>query len=130
MSVFQPLLDWVLLTTKLNQKASVPNFSVREVWNCYWGINIGFEINGKTKEFTRPVLILKKLSRYTFVGIPLTSKLHDGPGFLPSKVNGREGRFVLNQIRVLDARRLINRKERVHYATYLGVQDALKTFLG
>ena len=42
------------------------------------GENVGIEINGKGKRFLRPVLILKKLSKNGFLGVPLTSQEHKG----------------------------------------------------
>ena len=36
------------------------------------GKNIGYETLGKQELFLRPVLVYKKLSKSTFVGIPLT----------------------------------------------------------
>ena len=46
------------------------------------GQNIGFEQNGKGKEFIRPVLIYKKLTKDMFIGIPLTTTNREGSFFL------------------------------------------------
>ena len=53
--------------------AAQVRFKDREVWWCKVGINVGYEINGKTL-FLRPVLIIRKISSNTFIGIPLTRK--------------------------------------------------------
>ena len=42
------------------------------------GENAGVEINGKQELFLRPVLIMKKLNKFGFMAIPLTSKEHAG----------------------------------------------------
>ena len=54
--------------------------SVKEgdAWWCSVGANVGIEIDGKQDFFLRPVLVIKKLSRYGFMGIPLTSREHEG----------------------------------------------------
>ena len=49
-------------------------FSERQIWWCSIGCNIGSEIDGKHINFERPVLILKKVNKAQFIGIPLTSK--------------------------------------------------------
>ena len=53
-------------------------FKDREVWWVSIGINIGFEIDGKNHDFERPVLIIKKINKNQFWGLPLTSKDKEG----------------------------------------------------
>lgn len=57
----------------VHSSAAQVQFKDREVWWCKVGINVGYEINGKTL-FLRPVLIIRKISSNTFIGIPLTRK--------------------------------------------------------
>ncbi len=70
------------------------------------GENVGVEINGKSSTFARPVLIFKKLSRYGSLGIPLTSKPHQGSWYAPFRFQGRNQVAVLAQIRVISVSRL------------------------
>ena len=56
-------------------------FKTREIFNIKMGQNIGFEQNGKGKEFIRPVLIYKKLTKDMFIGIPLTTTNRQGSFF-------------------------------------------------
>lgn len=51
------LSAWNGVKVLLHFVHSVPNFTEGEVWWCSCGENVGIEINGKNKEFTRPVLI-------------------------------------------------------------------------
>lgn len=53
-------------------------FKEGEIWWCSMGINIGEEVYGKGKEFRRPAVILKKLSRNTCIILPTTSQKRVG----------------------------------------------------
>lgn len=82
-------------------------FRRREIWWCRIGLNIGQEQDGKGGIFERPVLVLRKLSAHTFIGVPITtlpkeSFIHK-KFFLP---NGQWRVATISQIRLFDARRL------------------------
>ncbi len=49
-------------------------FSEWEIWWCILGQNVGVEIYGKWVDFSRPLLILKKIGKYGFIGLPSTTK--------------------------------------------------------
>lgn len=51
-----------------------PFFKERDIWWCAVGENVGTEVCGKGKNFSRPVLVLKRLSRRNFFGLPMTTK--------------------------------------------------------
>lgn len=68
-------LEWIGFKEKLhfsNQK--IPHVSEGQIWWTSIGENIGFEMNGKSRLFTRPVIIFKKLSNMFYFVIPLTTK--------------------------------------------------------
>jgi len=52
-------------------------FKVREIYWLKVGQNIGYEVYGKGEDFLRPVLISRKFSKDSFLGIPLTSAIKD-----------------------------------------------------
>ena len=106
-------LEWFELKPKLNTLPNRPLFQEREVWNCHWGVNIGFELDGKKSKFLRPVLVLKKLTHNTFLRIPLTSKPKSGSWYVKSNVQNKEGRYILSQIRIIDSKRIYNKIERI-----------------
>ena len=45
-----------------------------EVWMCSVGRNVGFEQNGGGDNFSRPVLIIRKINNHMFLAIPLSTK--------------------------------------------------------
>ncbi|WP_104751149.1 type II toxin-antitoxin system PemK/MazF family toxin [Helicobacter salomonis] len=76
-------------------------------WVCV-GYNIGHEVYGKSKTFTRPVLVLKLLSNRLFLGVPLSSKTHERElpyHHLFRDSNNTEQIALLHQLRVFDSRR-------------------------
>ena len=68
--------------------------------------NIGVEINGKSEKFSRPIFIFKKYDRYSFLGLPLSTKIKIGSWYVPVDFLGISQVVILNQSRALDYRRL------------------------
>jgi mRNA interferase MazF len=104
------LIEWLKVKTVLID-APQKNcfFKEREVWWCSIGLNIGDEEFGKGTRFTRPVLIFKKFSSNSFLGLPLTSALKEGNWYASSVILGKKGSIMLNQARIFDGRRLMSR---------------------
>jgi mRNA interferase MazF len=106
--------DWGNLKPKLNLKSHKPPlFKEKEMWWVKIGENIGSEVSGKNKDFTRTVIVHTKLSKYTFLGIPTTTQLTDSNGkerngswYAKIEIKGKPMLAVLSQIRVFDYRRL------------------------
>lgn len=109
--IVKRFLEWVGLKEKLHhQNHRPPLFKEAEVWWCYIGENIGIEVNGKGNQFTRPVVIFKKYDKYSFLGLPLSTKLKVGTWYAPVRFGEKDQIVVLSQGRVFDYRRL---KEKV-----------------
>ncbi|MDQ7009415.1 MAG: hypothetical protein Q9M94_03950 [Candidatus Gracilibacteria bacterium] len=51
---------WNKLKKNINNKKQKFYVKEREVWSVKMGQNVGFEEDGKGKDFERPVLVLKK----------------------------------------------------------------------
>lgn len=80
-----------------------------EIWWVGVGENMGVEINGKSEYFSRPVLVLKKLSRYGFMGIPITSQQHRGSWYVPFEFQNKIEVAVVAQAKVFSVTRLYRR---------------------
>lgn len=105
------LQDWNIVKEDFHK---TPNEKIQllhqgEIWWVGVGENVGVEINGKSEYFSRPVLVLKKLSRYGFMGIPLTSQQHAGSWYENFVFQDRIETAVLSQARVYSANRLYSR---------------------
>jgi mRNA-degrading endonuclease toxin of MazEF toxin-antitoxin module len=72
-------------------------------------MNVGFEIYGKAEKFWRPVLILDKHNRHTFLGLPLGSTLKPGSRYhFELDFRDRTGSIMFSQARTLSSKRLSN----------------------
>lgn len=96
----------ILLWKKENKKLV---FKQGEIWWCSVGMNLGEEIFGKGIKFTRPVLVYKKFTSNSFMGIPLTSKEKQGSWYARIDLRGKTSWVILNQARIFDKKRLTNR---------------------
>ncbi len=107
--LFQKMRVWCVRKIEIHTKNNDVLFRQGDVWWCSVGINIGHEAYGKGVGFTRPVLVLKKLSRGLFFGLPLTSQNKKGTWYIEIEIKGEKSFVVLSQARVFDTRRLIDR---------------------
>ncbi len=105
-------------------------FKEREVWWCAMGVNVGYEQDGQGELFLRPVLIFRKLSRYLFVGIPLSTTKKTGRyyfqfSFLPDVISNA----LLSQVRVYDTKRLKDKMATIAEKDMESIQKALREIL-
>jgi len=99
--------SWFRIKSGIDAKSHRPPFfKEREVWWCSIGENVGVEISGKGAYFRRPVLVLRKLDRYTFIGAPLTRTLRNGDWFETIIIGGIANTVVIAQLRHFDYRRM------------------------
>ena len=100
-------LEWLKLKEILHDKKRIPPLVVeRDIWWVSFGENIGSEINGKSKLFSRPGLVLKKLSKGNYLVAPTTSKKREGTWYVEISHEGKQMYVCLHQIRTIDYRRL------------------------
>ena len=121
--------EWMELKENIHCRASLRTFKEKEVWWCGMGENVGVEINGKGSEFARPVLVLRKLSRTSFIGLPLTSQSHDGSWYVHFRFKNKDEYAVFAQIRTFSAKRLYRMIGSVDDSDMCLVVDKLKAFL-
>lgn len=123
-------MKWSELKQNLDATANQPPyFNEGEAWWCSVGINIGSEINGKDNLYIRPVIILKKLSKDSFVGIPMTSKIKAGSWYISINFSGKISTANLAQIKTFNYRRLQDKYGQLDINTYLSLKARLKSLL-
>lgn len=98
---------WNLVKKELEDAGGFPNISDGEVWWCAMGENIGVEVSGKGKRFLRPILVVRKINKHEFIGIPLTTKQRMGSWYVQFFFNGQSEVASLIQVRAMSVRRLI-----------------------
>jgi mRNA interferase MazF len=99
---------WNKLKKRIEKSEKLPRFAERQIWWCSIGVNVGSEVCGKGNAFTRPVLVVKKLSKARFLGVPLSSKIKDSPLHHTFLFKNKNQSLLLSQIRVFDAKRMLN----------------------
>ena len=85
-------------------------FKEQEIWWSFLGLNVGYEQDGKGDGFIRPVLVIKKFSRDTFVALPLTTKTKKRNYLVPCLgIDGIFRQANITQLKTLDIKRLDRR---------------------
>jgi mRNA interferase MazF len=121
--------EWNSLKKKITQSNKHILFKEGEVWWCSVGYNVGTESFGKGKSFSRPVLVLKKLSNETSVCVPLTTKIKVGSWFVKISILSADRYAMLNQIRMFHSKRFQRRMITLDDLTFNTIKEKLKILL-
>lgn len=106
MQFVKNFLDWIGLKERLHIADNIPPFFKEgDIWWCYVGENIGVETNGKGNQFTRPIFIYKKYDKYSFLGLPLTTKQKTGTWYVSIDFHDKPQTVIVSQGRAFDYRR-------------------------
>ncbi|MDE3037586.1 MAG: type II toxin-antitoxin system PemK/MazF family toxin [Pseudomonadota bacterium] len=117
---------WNDVKKQLDVRDLAPSFRERQVWWCSIGMNIGFEMYGKGEMYTRPVLVVRKFSKRSFFGVPMTSRRKDIPGHFPTHFRGTSGAAKLEQLKLFDSKRLVKLMGYLPDDQYYGITEALR----
>ena len=122
--------DWNERKKEIHEHSKTPFCHEREIWWCALGINVGFEQDGSGSENRRPVLILKGLSKRTFLAVPLTTAKKEHP-LRPALglVGNKEARALVSQIRVIDTKRLVRKIGYLNQDIFERIRKAVKRLL-
>lgn len=118
--------EWIGLKENLHITNRIPAIKEGEIWWAALGENIGIEINGKNNVFSRPVLVFKKLSKFGFMAIPLTSRPHDGKWYVPFIFRNKKSVAVLSQMRAMSVSRLYERMGTISDRDFALVRSGFK----
>lgn len=103
-------LEWIGLKERLHNKApKVPHVKEGEIWWVSIGENIGSELNGKSYQFSRPMIVLKKLSHSFYYCVPTSTKIKNGSWYVPLRQKEIQMVACLHQSRSIDYRRLYSK---------------------
>jgi mRNA interferase MazF len=99
---------WNKKKKALNAKDVEPlYFREGDIWWAHLGVNIGYEIDGKQTNFARPVIVLRKYNKYSFLALPLTTRVAPNLYKLAvGDVGGKQAFAVVSQLRNIDSKRL------------------------
>jgi mRNA interferase MazF len=122
--------DWTKLKIRIHASEKEIYFKDRQVWWTNLGKNIGVEADGKNINFERPVIILKRFNKHSFLGIPLSSRVKIGGYYLQLKdIKGRSSVVNLSQIRIMSSKRLIREIEEISESDSKLIKETIKNYL-
>ena len=130
MDFVKEIKNWFELKIKLWPKNDNVVFKQGDIWWCSLGFNIGEEILGKGTKFTRPVLVFKKFTSNSFLGLPLTTHGKKGSWYVEISFKNTKQYALLNQARILDKKRLTSRLGALGNTEYLKVKKRFLEFYG
>lgn len=122
--------EWFKLKISLWNKESRVVFKQGDIWWCSLGVNLGEEIFGKGLKFTRPILVFRKFTGNSFLGLPLTTQEKHGSWYVEIETKGVRRWALLNQARVLDKKRLTNKISEVDKVDFQKIKDRFLEFYG
>jgi len=103
-------LEWIGLKKKLHNLNDVfVDFREGEIWWAAIGENVGIEVDGKSRAFSRPVLVYRKLGKAGFLAIPLSTEEKRGTWFVDFTFRDEKITANLAQIRVISSKRLYDK---------------------
>jgi mRNA interferase MazF len=120
------LSDWCKVKEILaSSNHKPPYFKEGDVWWTCVGMNIGYEVYGKGKHFTRPVLVLKKFNKELFLGVPLSSKLKQNKYYYTFQFQTRKNSLLLSQLRVFSSSRFQSKLGEVSEQDFLKIRKTI-----
>ena len=98
----------------------------KSVWICSFGLNIGYEIDGKNDGFERPALVIKSFGRGDGIVLPLTSKNKKGKYLV---LLNEKSYVNITQIKYLDSKRFKRFLFEINNTAFEKVRFELKKLL-
>ena len=121
--------SWNLKKIETDEIIKTPFFHKREIWWMRIGKNIGFEQDGKGKNFLRPVVVFRKFNSRVFWGIPLSKTKNSGCFYFKFSFKNTESTAILSQLRLFDAKRLHDRYGVMSKNNFENLEKAVQTIL-
>ena len=101
----------------------------REIWWASLGINIGKEEDGKNANFERPVLVLKRVNKYTIIIVPCSSKIRNDVWRYKIVLNHKPMSVLIFQIRLISSKRLIRKFGILDRVIFEKIKNKIKSAL-
>lgn len=122
--------NWNIIKEKSHLRDSRLLFNEREIWWCRLGVNIGDEEDGKGGLFLRPVLVLRKLNKRIFFGVPLSSVIKENHSYYHKfEFKGKSQSVILAQVKLLDAKRFEEKMGAVGKGEFELIKEKCKTLM-
>lgn len=124
--------SWNELKKKIDSDKSKSNCFPKEgeVWMSILGKNVGFEQNGSSNNFSRPLLIVKKFNNHMFWSTPLSTK-QKGFDFYHNftDLDGNKVSIILAQLKLISIKRVKRKLYELPSDQFTEVKEKIKAFL-
>lgn len=124
---------WITIKSVLNAIETPVSFCEREVWWASLGENIGFELDGKSFDYSRPIVILKAFGRNNLFYVPLTTTTCERKKSyffdVGEVISGKQSKASLSHTSSMDARRLLTRIGLLEQNLFDNLQEAIKVYI-
>jgi len=120
---------WYLEKNNIHENKIRLFFHEREVWFLSLGLNIGFEQDGKGKDFSRPIIIVKKFNNEVFWGVSVTGREKSGKYYFSFLMSDKPNTAILSQLRLIDAKRLLYKIGDITPDDFVAIKEKLRQFL-
>ena len=118
--------NWNELKKQINTRVPI-YVSERDIWFCSVGLNVGSEQSGKHELFERPVLVIKKVTSNTFIGVPLTSNKKTGSWYV--EIVSTSSSAIISQVKLFDTRRLARKIGFISVEEFEVIKNKLRDFI-
>lgn len=123
--------DWTKIKVKVHlfsKKEIYPK--IREIWWVSIGQNIGVEINGKNKNFERPVVIMKVFNNFSALVAPISSTVKKDKYCIQFKNEKDEENIIkMSQIRSMSTKRFIRKVGDLNIEDFEKIRELFRTFM-
>jgi len=126
---------WNEVKKNTNKIDFILSIKPREIYFSKLGYNIGSEQYGKGKDFVRPLIIIRQLTKDLFIGVPTTtSKKTNNDYFHTISYRDNLNRNIISsamilQQRVFSKKRLLNKIGKIDNKSFQEIQQKLKKLI-
>jgi mRNA-degrading endonuclease toxin of MazEF toxin-antitoxin module len=123
--------EWNEVKKRTAKKQFKVTIKPREIFWVKIGQNVGSEEFGKNKDFTRPILIIRRLTSDLFVGVPLTSTIKNNDYFHSFTYKHHTKGEITNsamilQVRTFSIKRVLNKIGKIEQLEFLEIIKKLQ----
>lgn len=128
--------EWNEVKKELTQNERKLGIKSREIFWVKIGQNIGFEQNGKGKNFARPVIVVRQLTKDLFLGIPTTTTLREDNDYFHKFNYTTYNNEAVNvcalilQVKVFSTKRVMNKIGMIHKEDFGTIIEKSKKLFG
>ncbi|MDR1088270.1 MAG: type II toxin-antitoxin system PemK/MazF family toxin [Coriobacteriales bacterium] len=100
--------EWMPVKAEIHNNAARPQmFKESDVWLCHIGDNVGFEEDGKGRNYLRPVVVVRKFNNQFCQVVPLSTTASRGRYYFPfNSHTGKTSVAITSQLKAVDSSRL------------------------